>query len=535
LLNHQKGIAMAIRFKNSLSATFLVPIILLSYQIVFCQTKDHPEKGSITFGSSERPIKDVSAELAAFRNIFIQTAKKVTPCVVAVLPTKIDTVLFYRNPFYRFFDGDSDSSAPKTPFDDFSDQKKGGDPPVEKRTRKVQALGSGVIVTSQGYVLTNYHVISGATEIEVRLSDNRSFKAKIIGSDSLSDVAVIKMTGDIPKDLPVAYLGNSDSLQAGEWVTAIGNPFNLLSTVTAGIISALNRQVAPDISLYQSFIQTDAAINPGNSGGALVNVLGELIGINTLIYSETGGFMGIGFAIPINMAKQTMEDLIYEGKVIRGWIGVNVQDISASTREAEGLKGSGGVLVSDVFKDQPADNAGIKRGDIILTINNSPVEDPNDLRNIVAAMRPGTQVPIVVFRNKTKITLKIKITERTPETLDKTTPQNNFKQQSQKSSTDSKFGIAVTDLTPELYSELNIPAENKGVIITGIDTSITDARLSLQPGDLISEAKINSNNPKKITSVKDFIQFANSAKKGQIISLQIQKNKSIFNIPFKYE
>lgn len=529
---------MTIRFKINLSAAFSVPIILLTFSIAFCQTKDHPDKGSITFGSSERPIKDVSAELSAFRNIFIQTAKKVTPCVVAVLPTKIDTVLFYRNPFYRFFDGDSNES--KSPPDDFFDQKKDGNPPdgdpsVEKRTRKVQALGSGVIVASQGYVLTNYHVISGATEIEVRLSDNRAFKAKIIGSDSLSDVAVIKMTGDIPKNLPVAYLGNSDSLQAGEWVTAIGNPFNLLSTVTAGIISALNRQVAPDISLYQSFIQTDAAINPGNSGGALVNVLGELIGINTLIYSETGGFMGIGFAIPINMAKQTMEDLIYEGKVIRGWIGVNVLDISASTREAEGLKGTGGVLVSDVFKDQPADIAGIKRGDIILTINNSPVEDPNDLRNIVASMRPGTQVPIVVFRNKTKITLKIKITERTPETLDKTTPKNNFKQQSQKSSTNSKFGISVTDLTPQLYSELSIAAENKGVIVTGIDTSITDARLSLQPGDLISEARINSSNSKKITSVKDFIQFANSAKKGQIISLQIQKNKSIFNIPFKYE
>lgn len=523
---------MANHIKLNVNVMFLLPIILLLQTIAFCQTKDHPSSGSITFGSSERPIKDVSAELAAFRSIFIQTAKKVTPCVVAVLPTKIDTVLFYRNPFYRFFDGDSGES--KSPFDNFSDQKKGDDPAVEKRTRKVQALGSGVIVASQGYILTNYHVINGATEIEVRLSDNRSFKAQIIGSDSLSDVAIIKMIGDIPKDLPVAYLGNSDSVQAGEWVTAVGNPFNLLSTVTAGIVSALNRQVAPDISLYQSFIQTDAAINPGNSGGALVNVLGELIGINTLIYSETGGFMGIGFAIPINMAKQVMEDIIYEGKVIRGWIGVNVLDISASTREAEGLKGTGGILVSDVFKDQPADKAGIKRGDIILTINNSPVQDPNDLRNIVASMRPGTEVPIVVFRNKNKVTLKIKITERTPETLDKTTPQNKLKQQSQKNSTKSKFGISVTDLTPELRTELGIPAEEKGVVITGIDTSITDARMSLQPGDLISEAKANSNT-KKITSVNDFNQFANSTKKGQFVSLQIFKEKSTFIIPFKYE
>ena len=525
---------MAISFKFNVSITSFAFVILLTYASAFSQTKDHPLKGSITFGSPERPIKEVSAELTAFRNIFIQVAKKVTPSVVAVLPTKIDTVLFYRNPFYRFFDGD-DSGDSKSPLDEFFGSKKGDGPPVEKRTRKVQALGSGVIVASQGYILTNYHVINGATEIEVRLSDNRSFKAKIVGSDSLSDVAVIKMTGNIPKDLPVSYLGNSDSLQAGEWVTAVGNPFNLLSTVTAGIISALNRQVAPDISLYQSFIQTDAAINPGNSGGALVNVLGELIGINTLIYSETGGFMGIGFAIPINMAKQVMEDIIYEGKVIRGWIGVNVQDISPSTREAEGLKGTGGVLVSDVFKNQPADKAGIKRGDIILTINNSPIEDPNALRNVVASMRPGVEVPIVIFRDKNKITLKIKITERTAETLDKTTPQNKLKEPSEKSSSSIKFGISVTELTSEFRSQLNIPAQEKGVVITGIDTSLTDARQSLQPGDLIVEAKVNSNSLKKITSVEDYLQFANLVKKGQIVSLVILKENSTFTIPFKNE
>jgi serine protease Do len=512
----------------------VIPLVLfLTFAIAYGQKNERPPKGSITFGSNQRPIKDVSPEILAFQKIFIETAKKVTPSVVAVLPTKIDTVLFYRNPFYRFFDGDSGKD--KSPFDFFFGPNSNNDPQVEKRTRRVQALGSGVIVASDGYILTNYHVITGAQEIEVHLSDNRSFKAKIIGSDSLSDVAVIKIIGDIPKDLPVSFLGNSDSIQPGEWVAAIGNPFNLLSTVTAGIISALNRQIAPDLNLYQSYIQTDAAINPGNSGGALVNVFGELIGINTLIYSETGGFMGIGFAIPINMAKQAMEDLIYEGKVIRGWIGVNVQEVSPSTREALGIKGNSGVLVSDVYKNQPADKAGVKRGDVILSINNIPVGDPNDLRNIVASFRPGAEIPITVSRNKSKLILKVIISERTPETLKKTSDNSSFKQLPDQNAINSKFGISIIDLTQDIRKQLNISPEEKGAVVTSIDTSITDARVSLQPGDLIIEAKSNSNESKKISSVKDFIQFSNAAKKGQTILLLISENKNTFYIPFKYE
>lgn len=518
--------------KKSYSRVILL-ILFLTFTIAYGQKNERPAKGSVTFGSNKRPIKDISQEILSFQKIFIETAKKVTPCVVAVLPTKIDTVLFYRNPFYRFFDGDSGKE--KSPFDFFFGPNSNNDPQVEKRTRRVQALGSGVIVASDGYILTNYHVINGAQEIEVHLSDNRSFNAMIIGSDSLSDVAVIKITGNIPKDLPVAFLGNSDSIQPGEWVTAIGNPFNLLSTVTAGIVSALNRQIAPDLSLYQSYIQTDAAINPGNSGGALVNLFGELIGINTLIYSETGGFMGIGFAIPINMAKQAMEDLIYEGKVIRGWIGVNIQEVSPSTREALGLKGTYGVLVSDVYKNQPADKAGIKRGDIILSINNIAVGDPNDLRNIVASFRPGAEVPITVYRNKSKVNLKIIISERTPETLKKTSDNSSFKQLPEKNAYNSKFGISVIDLTQDIRLLLNISPGEKGAVITGIDTSLTDARQSLQSGDLIIEAKVNSDAPKKISSVKDFVQFSNNAKKGQTILLLISKEKNTFYIPFKYE
>jgi serine protease Do len=272
---------------------------------------------------------------ASFRNVFADVAATMTPTVVSVILTKIDTVSFYRNPFYRFFGGDSSSG---NPFDFFfgppqnQNPRRKQRPDVEKRTFRQQAQGSGVIVSSDGYILTNYHVISGANEIQVKLADERSFDARIVGSDSLSDVAVIKLKSP-PANLPVAALGNDENLRPGDWALAIGNPFSLSSTVTLGIISAKGRRVGnPD--LYQNFLQTDAAINPGNSGGALVDIDGKVIGINTMIYTETGGFMGIGFAIPITMAKHAMDDLIKSGRVIRGWIGIAIQDIDQQMRQA---------------------------------------------------------------------------------------------------------------------------------------------------------------------------------------------------------
>jgi serine protease Do len=259
--------------------------------------------------------------------------------------------------------------------------------------------------------LTNFHVVSGADEIEVKLHDNRVFDATIVGSDSLSDVAVLKLTESVP-DLPVAYLGNSDSIRPGDWVLAVGNPFSLSQTVTVGIVSAVGRSVT-STNRYENYIQTDAAINPGNSGGALVNIRGELIGINTMIFTQSGGFMGIGFAIPINMARRAMEDLVYLGRVIRGWFGVSIQQLSSAAREGLDIPpGEAGALVADVFEGQPAERAGMKRGDVIVAINGQPVRSTNELRNIVATLRPGRGVEVVVLRDGRRVTLRVKVGER---------------------------------------------------------------------------------------------------------------------------
>ncbi|MCP4711199.1 MAG: trypsin-like serine protease, partial [Planctomycetes bacterium] len=257
-----------------------------------------------------------------------------------------------------------------SPFDEFFGnprrrQQQPQQPQKRQEERRTSGVGSGVIVSKDGYILTNYHVVGEADEITIETYDEREFEAEIIGVDSLSDVAVIKIKEKV-NDLPVAYLGDSKNLRPGDWVMAVGNPFNLSSTVTTGIVSALGRQTA-GITMYQNFIQTDAAINPGNSGGALVNIEGELIGINTMIFTRSGGYMGIGFAIPINMAKTIMEQLIYKGQVSRGWLGVQIGDIDHNMKDALGLKNRKGVLINDVFDGQPAKKAGIKIGDVILS------------------------------------------------------------------------------------------------------------------------------------------------------------------------
>jgi serine protease Do len=517
-------------------SAFFIGLILLNVN-TFAQKNPapRPARGSIQFGAKQHPVIDSSGDLNTFRKVFSKVAIKVTPCVVAVLPTKIDTV--YRNPFEKFFDDESKSSSgslfdwPDSSNNQTSNDKK---QTQEKKTRKVQALGSGVIVSNIGYILTNYHVVSGASEIEVHLTDGRSFQAKTAGADSLCDVAVIKILGDVPKDLPVACFGNSDSLQPGDWVAAVGNPFNLISTVTAGIISALNRQIEPDSSMYQNFIQTDAAINPGNSGGALVNIYGEVVGINTLIYSKTGGFMGIGFAIPINMAKRVMEDLIYEGKVVRGWIGLSIQELDNTTRLAIDLQNTSGALVSDVYKGQPADRAGIKRGDIILSINNQKIIDPNDLRNIVALLHPGDQVPVAIIRNGKKIELTMPIVERTNQRIEDTSPKIA------KSSTtpaphgkiDDRSGLAVSDIDQSIKSQYNLSSDSKGIIVTDIDHSLSDARTTLSPGDVIMEAKAQGRANLEIRSVKNFDGFLKSLKKDQAVILLASRDGATFYVPF---
>jgi serine protease Do len=453
-----------------------------------------------------------------------------------VIPTKIDTVIFNANPFYHFFDDPFSNNSPfgfffNNPQPQYRREQR-PQPPVQKQERRQQGLGSGVIVSNKGYILTNFHVVSGADEIEVKLNDGRVYEAEIIGTDSLSDVAVLKIRDDVD-DLPVVYLGNSDNIRPGDWVIAIGNPFSLTSTVTAGIVSALGRNVSGG-DAYQNFIQTDAAINPGNSGGALVNIEGELIGINTMIYTRSGGYMGIGFAIPINMAKSIMEDLIYHGEVERGWIGVSIQDIDPATREALDFDDKSGVLIADVNKGQPAEKAGIQRGDIVMKIDGRDVVSTNQLRNLVASIKPGKKVTVKVFRNGKEIEMTLKVANRDAEKIEKLTQSDkNDIPKDSKEKMEENFGIKVANLTRELQRKYNISNSIRGVVITEIDQRYHDVRSGIRVGDVITELKTRGTEPVRINNVKDFQNAAKSVKAGDSVMLLIERQGRSFFTAFK--
>lgn len=506
----------------SIFIALLAGALVLYTTCSFADSK-RPDRGSISFGASSQPEIKTPPQLAPFKTIFADLAEQVVPTVVQVIPTKIDTVIFSNNPFYQFFG---------SPFDDFfgqGRQRRRGSPPIEKREQRQQGLGSGVIVSKEGHILTNYHVVAGADEIEVKTADNRSFQAEIIGSDSLSDVAVIKITEKV-KNLPVAFLGDSDKLRPGDWAIAIGNPFSLSSSVTLGIVSALGRTAQTNSNSYQNFIQTDAAINPGNSGGALVNINGELIGINTMIYSRSGGYMGIGFAIPINMARKIMEDLIYEGKVTRGWLGVMIQELDQTTREAFGLDDKiKGVLIGDVFKGQPADKAGLKRGDIVLSVDGKKTKNTNELRNRIAAIRPGKKVPIHILRNGKKKTLQVTLTGRDKaNTTGSAEEKDGDKDKSGDTDMAARLGIKAGTLTAEIRRNLDIDKKTEGVVILEIDPNSQAAREGLAESDIILEI-----NRTPVRSVKEFKKALKNVKAGDSVLFLLHRQGNTFFKAFK--
>jgi len=374
-------------------------------------------------------------------------------------------------------------------------------------------------------------VVAGANEIEVRTSDGRSFAAVIVGQDSLTDVAVIKITDKV-NNLPVAYIGDSDKLRPGDWAVAVGNPFSLTSSVTMGIVSALGRTTGSQgggVAAYQDFIQTDAAINPGNSGGALVNIKGELIGINTMIYTRSGGNMGIGFAIPINMARRIMEDLIYDGKVSRGWLGVSIQELDQATRDAFGLSADiRGVLIGDVFPGQPADRAGIRRGDVITRIDGKPIETLNQLRNNVAAINPGKTVPAELLRNGRKMTVQVRLTARDESAAAASSDASAGDPQAPQPTDGQLMGMKVSPITRELREQLNLTATLQGVVITEIARGSQAAQEGLRVNDIILEV-----NRKAVPSMKEFTQATRSVKPGDSVLFLIQRDGSTFFRAFK--
>jgi serine protease Do len=462
------------------------------------------EKGAVTIGSSEPVLAD-NLDLLNTGKAFVQVAQRVTPTVVSVSSAKVVRV---RNPFSEFFHDDWWG----LPFRDRQGRS---------REYRQEGLGSGVIISADGYVLTNNHVVREAEEILV-LIDKKEYKAKVIGSDPKTDLSVIKIDA---RNLPVAKLGNSDELEVGEWVLAIGNPFSLQlhHSVTAGIVSGKGRTNVDigDID-YEDFIQTDAAINPGNSGGALVNLRGELVGINTAIVSSGwgGGNLGIGFAIPINLARQIMEQLIETGRVVRGWLGVNIQSVDENLAEKLELPSTAGALVGDVLADTPAEKAGIRSGDYIIEFDGKPIQDSNHLIRIVAEYKPGARASIKLIRDGREKVLNVTLGERPdqpPQRLSSTTPD------------EEQFGMQVSNVDDELARRYDLQAE-AGVVVTDVEEGSVAAKEGIRPGDLIREV-----NKQPVRHLGDFRRIIGQAKAGEIILLRINRGKNNFYVALKAE
>ena len=428
---------------------------------------------------AEEPLPPVPADVDRLSEAFREAAKRVKPAVVAVATSQ--TV-----------------AAPMSPSGDLGDEfmrrffglepDEGPSPRGRGQARKFQrqGLGSGVIVDSGGYILTNNHVVEGADEILVHLADGREFKAKVVGTDPPTDIAVIQVKA---ANLPVAALGSSEKAEVGDWVLAIGAPFGLEQTVTAGIISATGRSNV-GITDYEQFLQTDCAINPGNSGGPLVNMRGQVIGINTAIASRSGGYMGVGFAVPIDLAHEVMKRIRQTGHVTRGWMGVGIQRLTPELAESMKLKTDQGVLVSQIFEGGPADKAGIKAGDAIIELNGKPVKTPSELQNTVAWLAPGAKTDVVILRDGKRQTLKVTVDKRPeqPEALAAApgAPANL-----------KDLGIEVGPVTPEAEQRYGYK-RGQGVLITDVDPSGTGAVAGLRPGMLILQAA-----GQKVTSIAE--------------------------------
>lgn len=420
----------------------------------------------------------------------IEVAEKSIPSVVhinVVQKTKVSSPLlpFFNDPFFKHFFEDR---APK------------------KFKRELRGVGSGIIIRADGHILTNSHVVENATKIQVLLSSGEEYPARVIGADPKTDMSIIKI--DPAKPLPFLKFGDSDKVVVGEWVVAIGHPRGLDQTVTTGIISAKNRRGITDPSSYQDFLQTDAAINPGNSGGPLLNLKGEVIGINGVIASASGGFEGIGFAVPSNIARYVAGELMAHGKVERGWLGVSVQDLTYDLAKKSGLEKSGGALVAEVTENSPAAEAGLKSGDVVLEFNGKPVPDAGYLRNSVAAVRPGDQADMVVWRDGKKMKVAVKV--------------GNQQAASRllASAMKEKLGIDVRPVSPEEMEKFET-GENTGVAVEKIASGSPLAKAGLERGDIILEL-----NGEAVEGVESFNNLLSTVASGRQIELTVLDHRT---------
>lgn len=483
---------------------FIAALTLMKPEpVVFYESASNPPAPEGRAGANIAPASTLisgdepNPSVQSFNEAFVQIAEAVNSTVVTITTEKVIKTRGMRPDFPWFGDNDF--------FFKFF-----GIPEGEARGT---VLGSGVIVSKDGYILTNNHVVEKGEKIHVCLMDRRRYDAEIIGTDPRTDLAVIRIKAN---DLKPAIFGDSDALRVGEWVLAIGSPFseNLAHTVTAGIVSAKGRSNIINSSNYESFIQTDAAINPGNSGGALVNIRGELIGINTAIATNGGvpANLGVGFAIPINLAKKIMTDLIQKGKVTRAWLGVRIQDVDDRIAKSLKLDSRNGALVGDVVKDGPAADAGIKVGDVIVEFDGKKIEDSAHLRNLVSNSEIGREKELVILRgNKTK-TLKVKLGEL---------PENEQIASGSEKQSMSKWGFSADDITPSIASQYGIDKDTQGVIVSSIDP-FTEAGKILRPGDVIQ--RVGDRDISNLNDYRDAIKDINS----EYILILVKRNDGSF-------
>ena len=443
--------------------------------------------GRAVLGAPGTPVAFVRdaapVSLGSFQNGFAAVLKPALPAVVNIHSSKVvkpqghgQMSPFFNDPFFRQFFGDQFGQG------------------MEPRAEREQSLGSGVIVSADGTILTNNHVVDGASDIKVYLSDKREFQAKVVGTDPKTDIAVLKIDA---KNLPTLPLGDSSQVQVGDLVFAIGEPYGLGGTATMGIVSATGRG-GLGIESYEDFIQTDASINPGNSGGAMIDIHGNLVGVNTAILAgNSGGNQGIGFAIPINMARKVMDQILAHGKVVRGYLGVYIQDVTPELAKQFGLSQGGGVLIGEVSADTPAAKAGLKKGDIILKLNGQTVDSRNSLQVQISQTPPDTPVKMQIWRDGKTQDFTVKLGEL-PEKAEKMGPGEGTE--------GALEGIEVQNLTPDIAQQLNVPAGTHGVVVSSVDDSSAAAAAGIQRGDIIQEV-----NHRAVNNVDEFKQAISGA------------------------
>jgi serine protease Do len=472
-------------------------VVALFLTIVIADARD-----TLVYGQTPRGL----SRIAALPD-FVELAKKLGPVVVNVSTTQATTPpQASPQPFGRQqpgpepFGGDDPFSEFWRRF--FGDQF-GGPGAPEGGPRR--GLGSGFIIDATGLILTNNHVVENANKITVKLADDRELTAKVVGRDPKTDIAVIQVT-DGKGSFPVAPLGNSSNLQVGEWVVAMGSPFGLDNTLTAGVVSAKDRNIG--VGSYDNFIQTDASINPGNSGGPLVNLRGEVVGINTAIFSRSGGNMGIGFAIPIDLAKEIVPQLVKSGKVTRGWLGVSIQRVTPEIAEPLGLEKSRGALVSSVSEGGPAAQAGMKAGDVIVEYDGKQVDDSNQLPIMVARTEVGKNVKATVIRDKQRVPITVKIGELKEQEVAASAPQPG------------RLGLTVQNVTPEMAESLGLNRAN-GVVVTSVQPQSAAAEAGLRRGDVVLEVNRTS-----VANSDEFQKLTNQAEPGEHLLFLISRGGS---------